>query len=84
MNDELAAIAGKYEELVGKLQERYGISSERSKRHFDDFKDVVRQLKKSNARLMTLQARLKNAKSPPRKTSSTRSAGTRPRVRADK
>ena len=24
MNDELAAIAGKYEELVGKLQEKYG------------------------------------------------------------
>jgi uncharacterized protein YjbJ (UPF0337 family) len=32
MNDELAAIAGKYEELVGKLQARFGIASEESER----------------------------------------------------
>ena len=57
MNDELAAIAGKYEELVGRLQERYGIASEKSKRQVDDFRKVVGQLKKSNARLMALQAR---------------------------
>ena len=67
MNDELAAIAGKYEELVGRLQERYGIASEKSKRQVDDFKKVVGQLKKSNARLMALQARQRGAKSAPGK-----------------
>ena len=75
MNDELAAIAGKYEELVGRLQEKYGIASEKSNRQIDDFKKVVRQLKKSNAKLMTLQARHKNAKSTPRKTKPIRSSG---------
>jgi uncharacterized protein YjbJ (UPF0337 family) len=63
MNDELAAAAGKYEELVGRLQEKFGISSEESKRHFDEFRKVVGQLKKSNAELMTLQVRFKKAKS---------------------
>lgn len=62
MNDELAAIAGKYEELVGRLQERYGIASDKSKRQVDDFKKIVEQLKKSNAKLRTLQGRQKNAK----------------------
>lgn len=63
MNDELAAIAGKYEELVGRLQERYGIASEKSKRRDNDFRRVVAQLKKSNANLVNLQAHLKNAES---------------------
>ena len=78
MNDELAAIAGKYEELVGRLQERYGIASEKSERQVADFKKVVGQWKKSNARLMTLQARQKNAKSAPRKIKSMTSSGTTP------
>jgi uncharacterized protein YjbJ (UPF0337 family) len=51
MDDELAAIAGKYEELVGRLQERYGIASE-------EVRGYVEQLKKSNARLMELQKSL--------------------------
>jgi len=70
MNDELATIAGKYEELVGRLQEKYGAAAERSKHQDDDFKKVVRQLRQANARLMTLQARHKNAKSAPRKIKS--------------
>jgi len=57
MNDELAAIAGKYEELVGKLQERYGLASEKSKQQVDDFRKIVDELKKSNANLKTLHAR---------------------------
>jgi uncharacterized protein YjbJ (UPF0337 family) len=68
MNDELAAIAGKYEELVGKMQERYGLASEKSKRQLDDFRKVVAQLKKSNASLMKLQARKKISKSASSKT----------------
>jgi uncharacterized protein YjbJ (UPF0337 family) len=71
MNDELAAIAGKYEELVGRLQEKFGIASEHSKRQVDDFKKVVEQLKKSNARLKVLQAHHRNAKPVPGKRKST-------------
>jgi uncharacterized protein YjbJ (UPF0337 family) len=82
MNDELAAIAGKYEELVGRLQERYGIASEQSKRQVDGFKKVVGQLKKSNERLMALLARHRNAKSGSGKTKSTRASGKTPRSRA--
>lgn len=67
MNDELAAIAGKYEELVGRLQERYGIVSEKSKRRDNDFRRVVAQLKKSNANLVNLQAHLKHVESAPGK-----------------
>ena len=62
MKDELAAIAGKYEEYVGRLQQKYGIAAENSKREVDEFKKIIGQLRKSNARLMTLQARHKNAK----------------------
>jgi uncharacterized protein YjbJ (UPF0337 family) len=58
MNDELAAIAGKHEQLVGILQERYGIAKEEAKRQIDEFKNIVGQLKKSNASLMM---RLKNS-----------------------
>lgn len=74
MNDELAAIAGKYEQLVGKLQERYGIASEKSTRQIDDFRKIVGELKKSNARLRTLHSRAKIAKPAPRKARSTASA----------
>lgn len=63
MNDELASIAGTYEELVGRLQESYGIASEQSKRQIDDLRKVVGQLKKSNASLMKLQLRQKEARS---------------------
>jgi uncharacterized protein YjbJ (UPF0337 family) len=55
MNDELAAIAGKYEELVGRLQERYGIAREDARKHIARYKDTVEKLKKSNRRLMELQ-----------------------------
>lgn len=58
MNDELAAIAGKYEELVGRLQEKYGIAKEEAKRQVDDFKKTVEQLKKSNSKLVQLQKTL--------------------------
>jgi uncharacterized protein YjbJ (UPF0337 family) len=51
MNDELAAIAGKYEELVGRLQERYGITEEEANKQVKDFKKTIGQLKKSNRQL---------------------------------
>src|SRR5512141_3065842 len=80
MNDELAAIAGKYEELVGRLQERYGIASEISQRQVDDFRKVVTELKKSNARLVALQDRHKVLKPAPGKSRSKKSAAKRRRV----
>jgi len=85
MNDELAAIAGKYEELVGRLQEKYGIASDKSKRQMDDFRKLVHQLKKSNARLMLLQSRLNTMKSaPPKARSSASIRGKARRLRTPK
>ena len=60
MNDDLAAIAGKYEELVGKLQERYGIAKEEANRQVKDFEKTIGQLKKSNSKLIQLQKSLHN------------------------
>lgn len=65
MNDELAAIAGKYEELVGRLQEKYGIASDNSTRHLDDLNELVVQLKKSNAKLKTLQSQRTSRRAAP-------------------
>ena len=55
MNDELAATAGKHEQLVGTLQENYGIAKEEAKRQVHEFKKIVEQLKKSNANLIRSQ-----------------------------
>ncbi len=55
MNDELAAIAGRYEDLVGRLQERYGMAREETKGQVNKFRKTVEQLKKSNSRLLRLQ-----------------------------
>jgi len=59
MNDELAGIAGKYEELVGRLQEKYGIAKEEARSQVDAFKKSVEQLKKSNSKLVQLQKSLR-------------------------
>lgn len=58
MDDDLAAIAGKYEEFVGKLQERYGIVKEEADQQVKDFKKIIGQLKESNTQLMQLQKSL--------------------------
>jgi uncharacterized protein YjbJ (UPF0337 family) len=58
MKDDLAAIAGKYEELVGRLQERYGIAREEANQQGREFKKTIRQLKRSNSQLMRLQKSL--------------------------
>jgi uncharacterized protein YjbJ (UPF0337 family) len=58
MNDDLAAIAGKYEELVGRLQERYGIAKEKANQQVKDFKKTIGQLKKANSELTRLQKSL--------------------------
>ncbi len=51
MNDELAAISGKYEELVGRLQEKFGIAEQQ----VEEFKKSIDHLKKSNVDLTRLQ-----------------------------
>ena len=55
MIDELAATAGKYEALVGRLQEKYGVAREEADQQRKDFKKAIGQLKKTNRRLMHLQ-----------------------------
>lgn len=55
MNDQLAAIAGKYESLVGRLQEEYGIAREEARVHAAGCRETAEQLKKSERRLMELQ-----------------------------
>ena len=62
MNDELAAIAGKYEELVGKLQENYGIAKDDARLQVNEFKKTVALLKKSNNKLIAAQKALSKQK----------------------
>jgi len=62
MNDELSAILGKYEELVGKLQEKYGIAKDEARHHVDEYKIIVEQLKQSNNKLIKLHKALSNKK----------------------
>lgn len=57
MNDELAAIAGKHEQLVGILQEKYGVAKEETKRQVNGFKKIIKELKKSNVALMRKASR---------------------------
>ena len=54
MNDELAGVAGRYEQLVGQLQERYGLVREEVREHSARFQDTAEQLKKTNRKLMVL------------------------------
>jgi len=71
MNDELAAIAGQYGDLVGKLQERYGVVQEEADQQVKDFKKTIEQLKRSNSKLIQLQKSLPNKEKSGRKPIST-------------
>jgi uncharacterized protein YjbJ (UPF0337 family) len=80
MNDELAAIAGKHEQLVGILQEKYGVAREEARAHVDEFKHIVSQLKRTNASLMRLKksnGKRKKRVNGKRKVRATRSSGRR-------
>ncbi len=78
MNDDLAAIAGKYEELVGTLQEKYGIARQEAKMQVDEFKKIVNELRTSNQKLQKELTKAKHearkqslkSKTPARKTKS--------------
>jgi len=63
MNDDLAAVAGKHEQLVGILQEKYGIAKEEAKRQVIEFKKNIDHLKKTNANLMKAYKSAKKKKS---------------------
>jgi len=54
MNDELAGAAGRYEQLVGQLQERYGRVREEAGDHVARVQVAAEQLKKINRKLMDL------------------------------
>lgn len=41
LRDELAPIAGNYEDLVGNLQEKYGIAKDRAEQQVDEFKKTM-------------------------------------------
>jgi uncharacterized protein YjbJ (UPF0337 family) len=62
MNDELSAILGKYEDLVGKLQEKYGIAKEEARHRVLEYKIIVKQLKEANSKLMKLHKSLSSRK----------------------
>jgi uncharacterized protein YjbJ (UPF0337 family) len=69
MNDELSAILGKYEELVGKLQEKYGIAKDEARHRVGEYKIIVKQLKQANSKLVKLHKVLgKKRKSEKRRT----------------
>ncbi len=67
MNDDLAAIAGRYEDLVGRLQEEYGIAKEEAKRQSDECKRTAEQLKKTNNNLIEALKGLSKQKKADRK-----------------
>jgi len=54
MNDELSAILGKYEELVGKLQEKYGVAKDEARHRVEEYEIIVKQLKQAKGKLMKL------------------------------
>lgn len=76
MRDDLTTMAGRYEELVGKLQARYGDARDKAVRQQNEFAKIVLQLRQANARLKQLLSRIRL-----KKTSTIRSAaGSQPGV----
>ena len=43
-DDDLTLVAGKRDELLGKIQERYGYAKDRAERELDDFIRTIGQL----------------------------------------
>lgn len=76
MNDELAAVAGKHEQLVGILQEKYGVAKEEAMQQVVEFKKKYEHLKKSNANLLKAQ-KSSNKKKSIRKSVKTKTSSKR-------
>jgi len=68
MNDELSAMLGKYEELVGKLQEKYGIVKDEARHSVNEYKIIVGQLKQANDKLIKLHNAINKKKKPVQRT----------------
>ncbi len=90
MKDDLATVSGRYEELVGMLQEKYGIANEEAKRQAQSFKThciecrqaAREQVKKSKSELMEMQKRLTEQKKIGKHTSASNPpAKKRPRLK---
>ena len=58
-NDDIATVAGMYDEIIGRGQENYGIVKERVNRQGDEFKKIVKQLNKSNSSIKRVQTSLR-------------------------
>jgi hypothetical protein len=64
MNDELSTTLGKYEELVGSLQEKYGIVKDEAKHRVDEYKIIVEQLTQANKKLVQRHTTISSVKKP--------------------
>jgi uncharacterized protein YjbJ (UPF0337 family) len=84
MNDELAAVAGKYEELVGRLQEKYAIAQEETRQQTDNFTKASAQLKESNRKLKMLQKFIGKRRSDRESKTSNEAASKRKRSKPKK
>jgi uncharacterized protein YjbJ (UPF0337 family) len=82
MNDELSAILGKYEELVGKLQEKYGIAKDDARHRVDEYKLIVKHLKEANSKLMKLHNELSRRKKSDKRQSATKTSSKKGRKTA--
>ena len=54
-NDQFASMTGRYEEIVGKLQARYGDGQDDANRELKEFRNGIQQLKRSLKELMQIQ-----------------------------
>lgn len=55
MNDEFASMAGRYEEIIGKLQARYGDGQDHANWELKEFRIGIHQLKRSQRELFQMQ-----------------------------
>jgi uncharacterized protein YjbJ (UPF0337 family) len=60
MDDELSAILGKYERLVGELQEKYGIAKDEARHRVEEYKIIVKELRQAHSKLIKLHKALSN------------------------
>ncbi len=49
-DDDLTTIAGKRDQLIGKIQERYGIARDEAERQVDDFSSSINEADTTRAR----------------------------------
>ena len=59
MNDDIATVAGMYEGLIGRDLAKYGIVNKETNGQGDEFKKIVKQLKKSNSSIKRVQTSLR-------------------------